>query len=269
MQKGEKWSKKYRELMKKIMARRSYKEKISLTSKKMWNNSRIRRRILKGIKKVAKNLEHRKRLRALWTKERRKEQSLRKKRLYENNFEIREMISRKLEERYEAHPYLRERLSREKQEYYEKNPEARNNLLEYWNKPERKIKAKNAIVKSEGERIINDALVDAGIKADYEAVELNFPEIDPIPDFFPSGKCEYGKIENVLIEYYGGHPKSWKRKVEKNKVYKKYNIPVLIITPSELKIFNFKDYLLKELVKLSSSKIARAFDLRRWQLKRK
>jgi hypothetical protein len=39
----------------------------------------------------------------------------------------------------------------------------------------------------------------------------------------------------IYIEFYGGYPGSWKKKVVKNKLYKKYKIPVISITPSELR----------------------------------
>lgn len=268
MKKGERWGRKYRKLMKKIMARKSYKEKISLASKKMWRSPRIRKRIILGIRRIAKDVEHRKRLREIWTKERRKEQSLRKKKLYELSPEIKRKIAEKLKERYRNKPYLRIKLSREKQEYYEKNPEARENLLKYYSSGTRSIKALGVVVKSEGEKIINDILFNAGIKPGYEQVELNFPEMDPNPDFFPSGKCEYGEIGNVFLEFYGGFPGTRTRNIRKKQLYEKYKVPVLIITPAELKINNFKDYLLRELVRLSRSKQARNFRLSRWELRR-
>ena len=86
--------------------------------------------------------------------------------------------------------------------------------------------------------------------------------MDPIPDFYPDNF-------NIFIEFYGGHPKSWKTKVEKNILYKKYNIPVLALTPYELKIPNFQRYLLNQIKKLSKTKMAKSFNLNKWKLRKK
>lgn len=268
MKKGEKWSKQYRLIMKRIHKSRQFKEKMDVISTERWGKVSFKKKMKKIFKKIFSKIGYRNTHKKWWTKERRDWKSRQMKRAITP--EIARIIAKKLKERYRNHPYLRERLSREKQEYYENNPEARKNLIEYWNKPENRIKCKNStIVKSKGEKIINNTLFESGIKPNYEAIELNFSEIDPVPDFFPSGKCKYGWIKNVFIEFYGGHPRGWKSKVKKNKVYEKYNIPVLILTPYEIKLADFKDYLLKELVKLSNSKEARNFNLKKWQLKRK
>ena len=75
-------------------------------------------------------------------------------------------------------------------------------------------------------------------------------------------------IKNIFIEFYGGYYKAWKRKVLKNKLYKKYKIPVIVITPAELGERNFEKKLLREMTRLSRSKISRSFKLEKWQLER-
>ncbi len=192
--------------------------------------------------------------------------SLRKR--YATNPKIKLLISKRMKERYKNHPRLRKKLSRIKQLYYEQNPEARRHLLEYWNKKERKVRAMhNMVVKSEGERIIANMLYKNNIKPNYEAVELNFPEMDPVPDFFPQGIWKGKRIASIFLEFYGGHPKSWKTKVEKNILYKKYHVPVMIITPAELKEANH-DNLLREMARLSKSNLAKNFKLEKWKLDR-
>ena len=179
------------------------------------------------------------------------------KKFYAKNPQVSRLIAKKLKERYKNHPYLKERISEEKQLYYEKNPEARKHLLEYFSKPHKKIKAmNNLIVKSQGEKIIADTLIKNSINPNYEAHELNFPEMDPIPDFYPDSL-------NIFIEFYGGHPKSWKTKVEKNILYKKYKIPILALTPAELKDINFENNLLREMKKLSQSQISKNFNVKK------
>lgn len=184
------------------------------------------------------------------------------------NPEIKLLISKKMKERYKNHPRLRKKLSIAKQLYYEQNPEARKHLLEYWNKKERKVRAMhNLAVKSEGERIIANMLYKNSIKPNYESVELNFPEMDPIPDFFPKGNYKSSQISNIFIEFYGGHPKSWKTKVKKSILYRKYHVPVMIITPAELQEQNH-DNLLREMTRLSQSNLAKNFNLKKWKLDR-
>ncbi|MBI5148913.1 hypothetical protein HZA33_04510 [Candidatus Pacearchaeota archaeon] len=199
----------------------------------------------------------------------RKKLSLIISRLYARKPEIKRLIAKKLEERYKNHPYLRKEESKRKQLYYETHPEARKNLLSYWKNPERQVKAmNNLIVKSEGERVIANMLYKNKIKPNYESIELNFNEMDPIPDFYPQGNYEGKKISNIFIEFYGGHPKSWKRKVEKNKLYQKYKIPVIAITPREVEEIergNVKP-ILGEMARLSQSKEAKNFNLKKWQL---
>ena len=67
---------------------------------------------------------------------------------------------------------------------------------------------------------------------------------------------------NIFVEFYGGYPLAWKKKVLKNKLYPAHSIPVLGITPAELK--NLDYFLLKQGEKLSKMKISRKFRVRNW-----
>ncbi len=146
---------------------------------------------------------------------------------------IRRNIDRKLTELWRNHPYLRKQKSKEVSDYYLKNPIALKNLMDYSKKSSKHhIMTKSGyLVMSRGEKIISDFLFDHHVKAEYESRFLKFPEMMCIPDF-------YLPRQKVYIEFYGGHPFAWKRKVDKKRIYAKYKIPVVSITPSELRDLN-------------------------------
>jgi len=103
------------------------------------------------------------------------------------------------------------------------------------------IKTKSGfLVRSHGEQAIANFLHDNKILSSYESKSLIFKSEGQIcvPDFWlPKYK--------TYIEFYGGHPLAWKKKVLKNKLYKKYNIPCIFITPAELRDLRY--YLKEEL----------------------
>jgi len=143
--------------------------------------------------------------------------------------ELKKRIDRKVTEFWKNHPGLRKKKSDDVKKYYLNHPIALKNLMEYSKKslkPHLKTK-QGFIVRSKGEQKIANYLFDNKIKAEYESKALKFPEMICIPDFFlPKTK--------VYIEFYGGFPQAWKRKVEKNKIYKKHKVPCIFITPAEL-----------------------------------
>ncbi len=171
----------------------------------------------------------------------------------------RKIASSRMNERYKNHPYLKKEISQAKQIYYERHPEALRALLAYGKKAlKRHIKTKQGWkVMSLGEKRIADFLFEKKINAEYEGIELNLPEMDPVPDF-------YLKRFNVFVEYYGGYYKAWKSKVKKNKLYKKYRIPVIFITPAELD--NLDYYLIKDAERLSRMNLCRKFKVNGWAL---
>jgi len=67
---------------------------------------------------------------------------------------------------------------------------------------------------------------------------------------------------NIFIEFYGGYPAAWKKKVLKNKIYSRHKIPVLAITPAELN--NLDYFLIRQGKDLSKSRVAREFKIRKW-----
>jgi hypothetical protein len=236
-------------------------------------------------------------MKRLWTAGKRKEKSLEMKQMYRKNPEKRKRLSKfrilyykkhpelkiligrntarffadaknrklassRMIQRYRNHPYLKKKMSIAKQLYYEKHPAALRKLLDYGKKAcKRHLKTKQKwLVMSFGEKRIADFCYDAREPLLYESVELNFPEMDPVPDFrMPRF--------NVFVEFYGGHYKAWKSKVRKNKLYKKYKIPVIFITPSELD--NLDYYLLREAERMSKTAICRNFRIEDWVLNKK
>lgn len=233
-------------------------------------------------------------MKKLWTAEKKKEKSIEMKKYYKLHPEKRKRLSRKkkeyykkhpelkiligrntarffaepknrrlaakrMNERYKNHPYLKQKISKEKQLYYEKHPAALRKLLDYGKRAcKRHLKTKQKwLVMSFGEKRIADFCYDAREPILYESVELNFPEMDPVPDFIMPRF-------NVFVEFYGGHYKAWKSKVRKNILYKKYKIPVIFITPSELD--NLDYYLIKEAERMSKTDLCRNFRLEDWAL---
>jgi len=143
---------------------------------------------------------------------------------------LKKQIDRKVTEFWRNHPGLRKQKSNDVRRYYINHPIALKNLLNYSKKSAKPhLKTKQGfLVRSKGEQAIANYLFSNSIKAEYESKVLKFPEMICIPDFFlPKTK--------VYIEFYGGYPAAWKRKVEKNKVYRKHKVHCIFITPAELR----------------------------------
>jgi len=159
-----------------------------------------------------------------------------------SNPAVRKKLDRKLTGFWRNHPALKKKKRIETKKYFLSHPAALQNLLAYSKKPLRPhLKTEQGfIVRSNGEKEIADWLFSHHIKAGYETKVLKFPEMICVPDFWlPEFK--------VFIEFYGGHPASWKRKVEKNKIYRKYKVPCIFITPAELR--DLEKYLFSEMNK--------------------
>jgi hypothetical protein len=96
------------------------------------------------------------------------------------------------------------------------------------------------LVRSHGEQTIANFLYDSKVPSQYESKTLIFKDEGQIciPDFYlPKYK--------IYIEFYGGFPAAWKKKVLKNRLYKKYSIPCIFITPGKLR--NLEYYLREKL----------------------
>jgi hypothetical protein len=204
--------------MKKIASSPEYKKIRADITKKYWKENRAE--IMDKIKKATKKISH-----------------AQKKRF--QNPEERAKIGKAVKEYIQNHPNLKNIFVSRMKIYYLNNRRARKRLFENTKNPfNPHIKTKQGfIVRSKGEKIIADALFELNIKSYYESIILFFSETSTIPDF-------YLPKENKIIEFYGGYPQAWKKKVEKNKIYKKYHVPVIFITPAELK--EIKNVLLSE-----------------------
>lgn len=180
------------------------------------------------------SLAHRKRLRksnilAYKNKALRKKvgRAVRKAFLDEN---IRKKIDRSVTLYYQEHLLAKREQAEKAMNYFRKNPDAFDRFLKAGRNPLKKhLKTKQGfLVRSKGEQKIANFLFDRKISAFYESKTLFLDGFFCTPDFWlPKFK--------TYIEFYGGYPGSWKKKVIKNKLYKKYNLKVIGITPSELR----------------------------------
>ncbi len=162
----------------------------------------------------------------------RKKMSELKKKQYQERPELIKEIDRKITEWWKEHPHIRKERSEDVKKFFIKNPDKFEKFLKYGkNSSVPHLKTKQGfIVGSYGEQKIANFLFDNRIKSAYEGKILIFKKEGQIctPDFWlPKFK--------VYIEFYGGHPKSWKKKVMKNRLYKKHKIPCVFITPAELR----------------------------------
>lgn len=231
-------------------------------------------------KKISERAKERYKTRAIWNKNRkwtkveRMHISEGKKRAFQKKPEIlrkmsesmkerwknpkfRHLVDKKCTEFWQNHPNLKKQYSIKFKRYYRAHPDALKALLSYGKKSaEHYLKTKQKFkVKSRGEKTIADFLWLKKVLCLYESLPLMFKETICIPDF-------YLPTFNLFIEFYGGHPRAWKKKVKKNKLYKKYKIPCIFITPAELN--NLDYYLLKEAGKMRSKPITRNFNIHKW-----
>jgi len=210
--------------------RPEYKTKLSKAQRKRFLKKEERRKLRKALKRF-------------WTKEQRAKASAKFKQLYAERPEIKEKIDAGVTEWWGDHSEVKivyairatlQLLSAP--EHYKKF------LAGGKNKEEKQIPTlQGFVVRSEGEKEIAEFLYWKKIKTEYETVTFYLDGWICTPDFFlPKYK--------VIIEFYGGFPGSRKKKIIKNKLYKKYKIPFIAITPSELR--NLDYYLLGEIKKL-------------------
>ena len=172
---------------------------------------------------------------------REKQAKIMKRKYFENPALIRK-IDRAVTSWWREHPNLREVYRKRAMKLFLENPgKFRTFMNGGKNASKLKYKTKQGfIVRSAGEQKIANFLFERKIKSRYETKPLFFKKEGHIciPDFWlPESK--------IYIEFYGGHPKSWKKKVLKNKLYKKYKIKCVFITPAELRDLEY--YLVGEL----------------------
>ncbi len=193
------------------------------------------------------------------TKEQKEKISKSKKKFFSNPL-ARKRWSRLMRKRYKEHPLLASQIDRTMTKWWREhpnikkemsiraknlfisNPEKFKKFIRYGNNPASpRFHTKQGFkVRSRGEQTIANFLHKNKIKSQYESKTLIFKEEGQIcvPDFYlPKYK--------IYVEFYGGHPKGWKKKVMKNKLYKKHKIRCIFITPGELR--NLRKYLKGEL----------------------
>ena len=224
------------------------RKKRSLSLKKYYSNPEVRKESSREQKKYWKeHPELRKKMKELTRKYysnlgARKKLSEIKKKQYKENPKLLQKMDKTMTKWWHEHPNIRKERSDAVKRFFINNPQKFSKFLKYGkNSSILHIKTKQGfIVRSRGEQKIANFLAENRIKSAYESKTLIFEKEGQIcvPDFWlPKFK--------MYIEFYGGHPKAWKKKVMKNKLYKKHKIPCIFITPAELRDLEY--YLKREL----------------------
>lgn len=141
------------------------------------------------------------------------------------------LIDKKVTEWWENHPNIRKKRSDEIKRFFQNNQDKFESkfLNGKVNSSKLKYKTRQGFkVRSKCEKQIADFLHKNKIQCKYEAEALNLEGNIFVPDF-------YLPDYEIYMEYYGGFPGSWKKKVLKNKLYAKYSVDCIFITPAELK----------------------------------
>lgn len=219
----------------------AYKQKLSMAQHARFEKLAEKQKISKALKKF-------------WTLVERKEASLRMKKVYMERPEIREKIDIGMTSWWQGHgnvkivyairatlQLLSDPLHYKKFLKGGKNPEERAISTLY-----------GFLARSFGEKEIAEFLYFKKIIAEYETITLYLEGWICTPDFWlPKYK--------IFIEFYGGFPGSRRKKIIKNKLYRKYGIPCIFITPSELR--NLDYYLLAEMQRIMKTKAYKEFKL--------
>ncbi len=208
------------------------KKRMSELLKKRYSNPGAREKVSKSLKRYYSNPEVKKRI------------ARERKKYWQEHPELIKKIDRIMTKWWKEHSNVKRKMSIEAKNLFMKNPEKFKKFLKYGNNPSAlSFKTKQGfLVRSRGEQKIANFLFDNRIKSAYEGKLLIFKKEGQIciPDFWlPKFR--------IHIEFYGGYPKAWKKKVMKNKLYKKYKIPCIFITPEELR--NLEYFLVRELKK--------------------
>ncbi len=211
---------------------KEYKEKVGKLTRKYFSNPSARKKHSRVMKKYYSMPGAREKASRVW------------KRYYQEHPEIIKKIDKAITGWWKEHPHIRKERSMKIKALFIKNPDKFKKFTKYGRNPNKlRFKTKqNFLVRSHGEQDIANFLHDNSISSSYESKPIIFKEEGQIcvPDFYlPKYK--------MYVEFYGGHPMAWKKKVLKNKLYKRHKVPCIFITPAELR--NLKYYLLGELGK--------------------
>jgi hypothetical protein len=225
-----------------VMLRKRYsnpsaRKKLSAALKERYSNPSARLKMSLALKKYFSNPEARKKA------SRTRKKYLKQHPEFSKNPNLIRKIDKAVTSWWKGHPNIKKERSIQIKNLFIKNPEKFEKFMRYGSNPNTspRFKTKQGyLVRSRGEQKIANFLNDNNIQSSYESKTLIFKDEGQIcvPDFFLSKYKTY-------IEFYGGHPKAWKKKVLKNRLYKKYRIPCIFITPAELR--NLEYYLKEEL----------------------
>ncbi|MBS3090159.1 hypothetical protein J4433_00125 [Candidatus Pacearchaeota archaeon] len=163
---------------------------------------------------------------------------------------------------WKEHPSAKKAMAEKIKRFFIANPKALEEFIKHGKNLLKKHLRTNQkfLVRSKGEQKIANFLYENKIPCSYESISLPITtkpyagNICP-PDF-------YIPKWNIFIEFYGGYPSAWKKKVLKNKLYPAHKIPVLAITPAELK--NLGYYPLKQGKTLGETPMAMKFEIGKW-----
>lgn len=234
----------------------------------LWkNNPELKKSANEKRKKTMRTEEFRKRMSSIkkkqcTTSEFREKMRRIKNRQYKTNPELKKKIDKIITGWWRDNPAARKRQSQRIRQFFIKNPKAFEEFMKHGKNPLKPHlrTSQGFIVRSKGEQQIANFLEKNKIPSLYESFSLPITS-NPYkgnictPDFYiPS--------LNIFIEFYGGYPLAWKKKVLKNKLYKAHKIPVLAITPAELE--NLDYYLIRQGKQLSQTEIAKEFDVKKW-----
>jgi len=202
-----------------------YRKKISSSMKKYYSNPKAKEKTSRALKKYFSNPKAREKHRKL-----------------SSTLAFRNKVDRAITKWWKSHPSIKKEMSIKAKNLFMKNPKKFEKFMKYGKNPGKpQFKTKQGfLVRSHGEKQIADFLYINKIPSLYESKPIIFKEEGQIcvPDFYlPKYK--------IYLEFYGGHPMAWKKKVLKNRLYKSHKIPCIFITPGELR--DLKKYLLGEL----------------------
>ncbi len=210
-----------------------YSDSKNLTKfRKIWKNDSYRKKISSSLKKYFSNPSSRIKL------------SDSKKKYYKTHPNAIKEMDRAMTSWWHSHPNIKKQRSKQIKSLFLRNPEKFKKFLSYGSNPSLpRFRTKQGFkVRSRGEQTIANFLHDNKIKSSYETHPLLFPKEGHIcvPDFYLPHYKTY-------IEFYGGFPAAWKKKVLKNRLYTKHKIKCIFITPGELR--DLRKYLMREVKK--------------------
>jgi hypothetical protein len=202
---------------------RGHKERIRKSNRKAWQGITLRIEQIKQARKRWKSKDARKK-HAEIMKKRYEDRVLRAKMaIILRQAKLKPAARKKAREITIQHPYLKKDFKK-RLEVYLATYELKMLLGKDKEKPTIRTLTRYKVRSSYEKDAVNFLWFEK-IKQEYETICLFFPEMFCIPDI-------YLREFNIIIEIAGQFPKTRAKNTIKRKVYKKYNIPVVWLTPS-------------------------------------